>query len=203
MLDHMLIDILGHSMGGMMALLYSLTYPEALKKLILVATGPHGFSSLTFRKIRGYNRVRLSLALWYAYMGLKGVLAKMVGRRLDFKEFILRYHDHAFPLYGIKEESWPRMRRLEADSIKSPMEVHESLMPDLQRFNVISRLPEIRAPTLTILGENDIYEQSLMEGSMLKKIPNSKLVVIPNAGHYVFLDETERFNQEIIHFLSV
>ncbi|MFQ6074707.1 MAG: alpha/beta fold hydrolase [Candidatus Bathyarchaeia archaeon] len=196
-LDHTSIDILGHSMGGMIALLYALTYPEALNKLILVATGPRGFRA--FIRIKGYKRIKISLAL----LELKNALRKIMGRRVDLKKYMLDFFDRAFPVYGIREESWPQMRMLLEASIKSTTEVHDALMPDLRKFNVTSRLPEIRAPTLTILGENDVIERSLLAGSMLEKIPNSKFVIIPNAGHHVFLGEPERFNQEIVHFLSV
>lgn len=62
-------------------------------------------------------------------------------------------------------------------------------------------LPDIKAPTLLIWGENDLdtplYQAKIME----KNIPDVGLVVIKGAGHYSFLDKPRDFNLIADHFL--
>lgn len=63
-------------------------------------------------------------------------------------------------------------------------------------------LPEIKAETLLIWGENDtatpISDARLME----KKIPNAGLVSFPNVGHYSFLENPVQFRAVLMSFLS-
>ena len=62
-------------------------------------------------------------------------------------------------------------------------------------------LPNIKAPTLLIWGENDtatpVYQAKIME----QKIPDVGLVVLKGAGHYSFLDKASDFNLIADHFL--
>jgi pimeloyl-ACP methyl ester carboxylesterase len=67
---------------------------------------------------------------------------------------------------------------------------------------VIESLPEIKVPTLIVLGENDT---PFIGGTeyMAKKIPNAKLVTIANAGHASNIDQPAAFNTVVSEFLAV
>lgn len=73
----------------------------------------------------------------------------------------------------------------------------------LAQFNsrVIEGLPEIRVPTLIIVGERDT---PFLNGSdyMAAKIPGARKVVIPDAGHSSNIDQPEAFNRAVLDFLS-
>ena len=64
-------------------------------------------------------------------------------------------------------------------------------------------LPNITAPTLLIWGENDtatpVSDGQLME----KKIAGSGLVVLKNAGHYSFIDQSFAFHKIVKSFLRI
>jgi pimeloyl-ACP methyl ester carboxylesterase len=66
---------------------------------------------------------------------------------------------------------------------------------------IIESLPEIRVPTLVLVGEND---QPFLGATqyMASKIPGSKLVTIPGAGHAANIDQPEAFNAAVREFLS-
>lgn len=66
---------------------------------------------------------------------------------------------------------------------------------------IIESLPEIRVPTLVVVGEND---EPLLAGChyMAKKIPGAKLVVVPRSGHYPNVDEPRIFNDAVREFLA-
>ena len=64
-------------------------------------------------------------------------------------------------------------------------------------------LPQITAETLLIWGENDT-DTPLSDGQAMEKaIPGSGLVVLPNAGHYSFIDQGYTFRKVMESFLQI
>lgn len=62
-------------------------------------------------------------------------------------------------------------------------------------------LSKIKTETLLIWGENDT-DTPLKDATIMKEnIPNSKLEVIKNAGHYSFLDQPEAFITYLLQFI--
>lgn len=65
---------------------------------------------------------------------------------------------------------------------------------------VINSLPDIKAPSLVVVGAKD--EPFLNAADyMAKKIPGAKKVVIPDAGHAANIDQPEKFNDAVLGFL--
>jgi 3-oxoadipate enol-lactonase len=61
----------------------------------------------------------------------------------------------------------------------------------------IKRLSEIKAPTLVIVGEQDLPHIKEIAGLLVHGIAGARLVTIPRAGHIVNLDAAEAFNQAV------
>jgi len=66
---------------------------------------------------------------------------------------------------------------------------------------IIDHLPEIRVPTLVIVGELDEPFIGASE-YMAAKIPGARLEVIPGAGHAANLDNPDHFNRVLSAFLD-
>jgi len=68
-------------------------------------------------------------------------------------------------------------------------------------INWRARMPEITQPTLIIMGEQD---KRFMDGAklMAKTIPNSRLEIIPGAGHMVNLGKPEEFNKVLLDWMD-
>ncbi len=66
---------------------------------------------------------------------------------------------------------------------------------------IIDHLPEIRVPTLVIVGERDEPFVGASE-YMAAKIPGARLEVIPGAGHAANLDNPDHFNRVLNAFLD-
>jgi pimeloyl-ACP methyl ester carboxylesterase len=66
---------------------------------------------------------------------------------------------------------------------------------------VISSLPEIKVPSLVLVGAND---QPFLAASdyMAAKIPGAKKVVLPDAGHAANIDQPAAFNAAVLGFLA-
>jgi len=67
---------------------------------------------------------------------------------------------------------------------------------------VLDRVHEIRLPTLIIAGEDDAWTPPKFQDYLVQRIAGSRLVMLPEAGHYPFVEQAERFNQELDRFLS-
>ena len=67
-------------------------------------------------------------------------------------------------------------------------------------FDLVEQMKTITAPTLIITGDED---WPCLEPAMLMKrtINTAGLVVMPNAGHTVNLEEPAAFNQQVADFL--
>jgi len=63
------------------------------------------------------------------------------------------------------------------------------------------RLADLSPPALILWGENDEYAPPSGAYRFVKEIPDAKLVLVEDAGHFVFEDEPERCAHEIIEFL--
>ena len=65
---------------------------------------------------------------------------------------------------------------------------------------IAHRLSEITAPTLVLAGDEDPALESCRFAH--SQIKGSQFVLVPNAGHFTNLDQTEVFNREVLGFLS-
>jgi pimeloyl-ACP methyl ester carboxylesterase len=70
------------------------------------------------------------------------------------------------------------------------------------RDGVTEQLVKIRTPTLIIVGDQDVATQPAKAELMHARIPNSKLVVIPGAGHTSTVEEPVAVTTAMAEFLS-
>ena len=66
----------------------------------------------------------------------------------------------------------------------------------------IARLNEINAPTLLVTAAEDIPDVHAHAGAIQAGIAGAKRVVIPDAGHLVYLERPKSFNDIVLEFLS-
>ena len=72
----------------------------------------------------------------------------------------------------------------------------------ITRQGVYDRLDRIKAPTLIIVGDQDVATVPAKAERIHARIPGSKLVIIPGAGHTSSVEEPEAVNAAIEQFLS-
>ena len=61
---------------------------------------------------------------------------------------------------------------------------------------------KIDVPTLIMVGELDTLTPPSMSLEIKKEIKNSNIIIIPNAGHLINIEEPEFFNKNLINFLE-
>ena len=76
-----------------------------------------------------------------------------------------------------------------------------ALMGMAEREDQTPLLSQISAPTLILVGAEDAITPVADSEKMHRAIPNSRLVVLENAGHVSNLERTEQFNHTLLEFL--
>jgi len=72
----------------------------------------------------------------------------------------------------------------------------------IQALRLTDRLGEIEAPTLIIVGADDMGTPVALSELMQARIPGSKLVVLDSAAHLSNVEQAEPFNQALTDFLE-
>jgi proline iminopeptidase len=203
------IALLGHSFGGVIVQAYAFKYQANLSHLILAST----FSSTrelneALGKMKqampADRRTRLE-ALEKAGLFGKGEIWEH-GRYTD--EYArLAWGVGYFPdLYGARPD--PNYDPIEGNT-KNSWELYREMWGSHGEFVVdgnlkevewVDRLPEIKVPTLIVVGDHD-ESDPVMSREMNAKIAGSKLVVLPDAGHMTFVDQPDMFMRAIRDFV--
>ena len=173
--------VCGLSMGGYIALAYYRRYPERLAGLILAATraGPDSPEARA-------NRDKMA-----ARAGEKGagaiaedLLPKMLSPET----------------YTGNPELVARVKQIMAGT--SVPGIRGALLGMKARPDATPLLAEIDVPALVIHGEDDQLIPVEEAQAMHAAIPNSRLEVLPGAGHLLNLERPDAFNQSVRRFLG-
>ena len=70
------------------------------------------------------------------------------------------------------------------------------------KFDVMARVEEIAIPALVIVGANDVMTPVRYAEYLGRELPDAEVVVVPDAGHFVTLEQPEAVNDAIARFLA-
>jgi 3-oxoadipate enol-lactonase len=172
------------SMGGEIALDFTLSHPERVDALVLAASG-----------LGGYEGTPEENAWWEQTS--KGVDAAIEAGDLEGAED-LRLAIWA-PL-GTDDAAGRRIREIAFDNIHE-LTMDESGGEELDP-PALERLHEISVPTLVIDAADDVPTMHSIADILAAGIPGARKVVIENADHVVNLRQPEEFNRGMLGFLE-
>ena len=171
-------DILGVSMGGMIAQWLAIDYPERVDRLILTVTA-----------VRPNEILTESIQEWMeqARTGAHTALMDSNLKRI-YSERYYRQNKWMIPLLGVltKPKRYDRFLTLAAACLS---------------HDAFEELPRIKAPTLVIGGGKDRAVGSDAAGELAEKIPNAELKIYPQWGHGLY-EEAKDFNDVVLAFLK-
>jgi pimeloyl-ACP methyl ester carboxylesterase len=101
------------------------------------------------------------------------------------------------PARAAQREEWKRYM-LANDRIG----ITRAVMGSIDRNGVYDEIEKITAPTLIIVGDQDVAVVPAKSERIHARIPNSKLVIIPGAGHTSCVEEPQAVKEAIISFLN-
>ena len=175
--------LVGHSMGGFMALQFVLDHPEIIKALVLVDT-----SSGEFEVAPGYAELRAKL----------DELARNDGMEAAFE-----YDAANNPMRIERFEKHPELREVTRRKMMSTsVDGYIYVARTFGKWEpVTNRLNEIGVPTLIFWGEEDT---PFLKASQILRdnIAGAKLVTMSGVGHNPHEEAPELFNATLLRFLS-
>ena len=86
--------------------------------------------------------------------------------------------------------------------LSTPVDGYIGCSEAIRRLNYLDRLPEIKIRTLIMVGEEDPGTPVSASEAMHKRIPNSRLVILPSAQHLSNVEQPEAFNSALMDFLK-
>lgn len=173
------VCVVGLSMGGRVAMHLALNYPGTLTALVLVST-----KSEPAREIDAELDRLIALS-----------------KRDGIYPAISQWYDR--PNYRKLAFSAPRIvqQLLDEWQKKSPDGFIGAARAILDMESVSSRLSEISVPTLSIAGELDEPCHPYVE-LYKRSIPNCSVGFVPEAAHFVNVENAKAFNQMLMKFLQ-
>ncbi len=172
--------VVGHSMGGTVALSLAIAKPERVKKAILVGSPVVGDSLNIFLRLAGKP--------WIASIVWQLPTALQLGIKV-------------FSPYVVKDwGEWYQM--ITRDLSRTTLEAFFSSINSLHKTDLRAALPNVARPIMGIYGISDNVVQPSQANVIAQKAVASRIKMMRNSGHFPMLDEPQAFNDQLADFLS-
>jgi len=175
------IILLGHSMGGKTAMLFAVTYPELVSKLIIADISPRFYPIHHEKILEGLS------ALNFDELKSRGEADKILEHYVsDFgtRQFLLKN------LYWI--EKGKLALRINLEVLKENVSEIGEELPMYSSFN---------GDTLFLRGEKSEYILDQDESLIKRHFPNSNVITIANVGHWLHAENPKDFFDQVIVFV--
>ena len=180
--------LIGASLGGRVALEVAVGRPDLVAKLVLVDSGLPGLD-------------------WSEDVRRYGAAEDEAVARGDLEaatELNLRMWVDG-PRRAAKDVD-PKVRAAVAEMQRRALEVQaphwEELEEDMLVPDVAARLREVEAPTLVLVGEEDVDDMQALARRFAAEIPVARMASIPGAAHLPSLEQPAVFDEFVLGFLS-
>ncbi|MBC5993973.1 alpha/beta fold hydrolase [Pontibacter sp. SD6] len=185
----------GHSMGGQIAITAALQAPERVSKLILAA--PAGLETFTDQQKQLFK------------MTVTPESVQKTTPEQTAANYKINFYNMPAEAQHMVEERLQIMKSEQFDDYSKAVAGSVAAMVDEP---VHEKLSQLKMPTLIVFGENDALIPNRYFNSTLtpkavaeigkERIPNSQMVMIPEAGHFLQYEQPAAFNKAVQDFMK-
>jgi proline iminopeptidase len=182
------VIVFGHSFGGALAQRYAIAHPENVEKLILAGSIRinNGMKSVFFWRWFGP-------ALYSTAMGLPP------GDSLEVDAWMTAYADAGVPGRMADPANAAKLADTGAVSFVAWRDITDSLAGK----DYLEELSQFKSKTLFIYGvHDDVYTGETVASELAGIIPEFRMVRFEHSGHWMYLEEPERFKEEVLGFIK-
>lgn len=181
-LGHERVVVLGHSYGSFLALEYAVRHPERVAGLVLVGSAPKFDYPATAMANAAKRATPEQLAALQG--GLTGPVADDEGFARVWRAIV--------PIYYHRPDA-EVLRRQDAETRYSAAAFNAGMFRCLPSYDVLPHLGQLRVPALVVTGRHDWITPVEQGERLARAMPDARLVVFEESGHYPFVEEPARF----------
>jgi pimeloyl-ACP methyl ester carboxylesterase len=176
------VHVLGHSMGGKVAMFFAVNYPELMDHLVVADISPKYYKPHHSNILEGLNTVNFSIQ----------------NNRRDVEEVLKTFiPEPAVLQFLLKNVYWKSKGELDYRfNLQSLTENNSEIGEALHSFT------HFEGPSLFLKGENSDYITHEDIPLISAHFPNYSLITVKNAGHWLHAENPAQFLAEVVSFLS-
>jgi pimeloyl-ACP methyl ester carboxylesterase len=183
------VDLLGFSIGGLVAQEIALQAPDLVRRLVLVGTGPRSGERMDTGTPEGKQIFGATYEnaddLWLRVHFTPSQVSQAAGHRFLMR-FRLRTKDRDPEVTG-----------------KAALAQRAAIAEwGAKREHAWDYLKEIKQPTLVVNGSDDVIIDTINSYILQQNLPNSQLVIYPDSAHGSLYQYPELFVRHVSMFLS-
>jgi pimeloyl-ACP methyl ester carboxylesterase len=183
------VDVLGFSIGGMVAQEIVVQAPDLVRRLILVGTGLRGGEGIAPMTDKAAAIFAATYDppedLWLAVHFSPSPSSQAAGRL-----FLERKH--------LRREN----RDPEVDVAVGPRQIEALGKYGAKSEGAADYLKDIHQPTLVVQGSNDVIAPTINSYTLQQTLPNAQLIIYPDANHGSFYQYPQLFVEHANQFLT-
>ncbi len=174
------VPVIGHSMGGTVAMSLALDHPSRVEKVVVVGSPMVGSSLNPLLKLAGRE--------WIAWLVWRQLTLLHLGLWL-FSPLLAREGKKVY-------------RMLERDLSRTTLEAFFRSIASLRSTDLRPRLSEVTVPTLGIYGRGDNIVHPNQAQIITENIHHARVEILEGSRHFAMLDEPDRFKRILQDFLA-
>jgi pimeloyl-ACP methyl ester carboxylesterase len=191
------IDLLGFSHGGIVAMAYAAAFGRRVERLVLVDTlavwGEEAEAAMN------HGVEKRESEPWFA-AAAKAIEAEQAGEFSTVDELIANVQRQA-PLYFHRWKGNEQIGRELFSDFAHSEPLHHFNTVEFPNLDLRGELRRIEAPTLVVVGDDDMIAGPVCADAIVRELPGARLVTIPDSGHFVYVEQPEAFRAALTGFL--
>lgn len=191
------ISILGHSWGAIIAMHYAIEHPDHVEKLVLANPCPATSDEFSlFEKSRDQRLSKFQDEI----TRIQNTIEFQEGDPVLFEQMLRMY----VQVYCHRPEDAERLNlSLSRSAVINAIKIQKTTISNTlsKPFDLREDLKKLQIPTLVIHGDDDPIPVSTAQ-NIHKSILGSKFIVLPECGHYPYVEQPKLFFDSLNKFLD-